>query len=89
MHASRATGKMCFLVVREQFATVQAVLAVSEQISKGMVKFASKIPKESIVDVKATVSIPQNPINTCSQHNVELQISEIWIVNKSVPILPF
>lgn len=80
---------MCFLVVREQFATVQAVLAVSEQISKGMVKFASKIPKESIVDVKATVSIPQNPIHTCSQHNVELQINEIWIVNKSVPILPF
>lgn len=88
LHASRATGKMCFVVIREQFATVQAVLAVSESISKGMVTFAAKIPKESIVDVKAIVTIPEKPVHTCSQ-KVELQITEVWVVNKSVPMLPF
>lgn len=66
LHASRGTGKMCFIVVREQFATVQAVLAVSEGISKGMVTFAAKIPKESIVDVKAVVTVPEKPVQTCS-----------------------
>ena len=30
LHATRGTGKMCFLVVREQFATVQAVLSVND-----------------------------------------------------------
>lgn len=79
---------MCFIVVREQFATIQAVLAVSEGISKGMVTFAAKIPKESIIDVKALVTVPDKPVQTCSQ-KVELQIKEIWIVNKSVPMLPF
>lgn len=88
LHAVRATGKMCFIVVREQFATVQAVLAVNDKVSKGMVSFASKIPKESIIDVKATVNVPEKPVNTCSQ-KVELQINEIWVVNKSVPMLPF
>lgn len=53
-----------------------------------MVKFASKISKESIVDVKAKVIVPEKPIKDCSQ-KVELQITEIWIVNKSVPNLPF
>eukprot|EP00347_Sterkiella_histriomuscorum_P010186 403377277 len=88
LHATRGTGKMCFLVVREQFATVQAVLSVNDQISKGMVTFTSKIPKESIIDIKATVTIPEKPVQTCSQ-KVELQIKEIWVVNKSVPMLPF
>lgn len=53
-----------------------------------MVKFAGKIPKESIIDIKATVTVPEKPVETCSQ-KVELQIQEIWIVNKSVPNLPF
>jgi aspartyl-tRNA synthetase len=88
LHASRATGKMCFIVVREQFATIQAVVAVNDKISKGMVTFAAKIPKESIIDVKATVTVPERPVQTCSQ-KVELQINEIWVVNKSVPMLPF
>ena len=53
-----------------------------------MVTFTSKIPKESIIDIKAIVTIPEKPVHTCSQ-KVELQIKEIWVVNKSVPMLPF
>jgi lysyl-tRNA synthetase class II len=85
---SRAKGKMCFLVAREQFATVQCVLVVSDTISKGMVTYSSKIPKESIIELVATVTVPDRHIEGCSQQ-VELAIKEIWTVNKSVPYLPF
>lgn len=87
-HTSRATGKNCFIVIRERFATVQAIVSVSDSISKGMVKYAEKIPRESIIDVKARVSVPEKPVTHCSQ-KVELIIEEIWIVNRSVPQLPF
>lgn len=85
---SRAKGAMCFAVIREGYASVQCVLFVGEKISKGMVTYASKIPKESIVEIIADVSKPAESIAGCSQQ-VELQVVEFWCVNKSVPILPF
>jgi hypothetical protein len=63
LHGSRATGKkMVFLVVREQFATVQANLFVSEEVSQGMAEYTRRIPKESIIEIKASVAIPEKPI---------------------------
>lgn len=85
---SRAKGSMCFVVVREGYASVQCVLFVGDKISKGMVTYTSKLPKESIVEVIAEVSKPSAHIDGCSQQ-VELQVVEFWCVNKSVPILPF
>lgn len=41
-------------------------LAVSEKISKGMVNFSGKVPRESIIEVKATVVAPEKPIEKCS-----------------------
>lgn len=79
---------MCFVVVREGFASVQCVLFVNESVSKGMVDYASKLPKESIIEALATVIKPNGPIEGCSQQ-VELQVVEFWGVNKSVPMLPF
>ena len=35
-------GKLCFLVLRERYHTVQAVIAVSEQVSKQMVRYAAE-----------------------------------------------
>ena len=35
-------GKLGFLVLRQQYHTVQAVISVSETISKQMVKFATE-----------------------------------------------
>ena len=42
LHTSRAKGKQCFFVLRQQQFTVQCILYVSEEISKHMVKFASR-----------------------------------------------
>ena len=66
LHTSRASGKMCFIVLREQFATVQSVLAVNDIISKGMIDYARRIPKESIVDIKARVTVPDKPVQGTS-----------------------
>lgn len=88
LQASRGKGKICFAVLRESYATIQLVLSVSETVSKGMVTYAQKIPKESIVEVIANVTKPSDPIEGCSQQ-VELQVIEFWGVNKSVPSLPF
>ena len=57
---------MCFIVLREQFATVQCVLAVNDVISKGMINYARRIPKESIIDIRAKVTVPSKPIEGCS-----------------------
>jgi aspartyl-tRNA synthetase len=88
LHNSRAKGKLCFVVVRQQFSTIQAMLAMDDKISKGMVNYASKVPRESIIEIKAKVTVPENPVETCSQ-KVELQVQEFWVINKSAPILPF
>jgi len=85
---SRAKGNMCFVVVREGYASVQCVLFVGDKISKGMVQYVSKLSKESIVEIIADVTKPSAAIDGCSQQ-VELQVAEFWCVNKSVPILPF
>jgi aspartyl/asparaginyl-tRNA synthetase len=42
LHTSRGKGKQCFLVLRHQSATIQAVVCVNENISKPMVKFVAK-----------------------------------------------
>jgi aspartyl-tRNA synthetase len=53
-----------------------------------MVTFASKVPKESIIEIVATVAVPDQALAGVSQQ-VELQVKEFWCVNKSVPYLPF
>lgn len=71
LHAVRSKGKSAFLVLRQQLASVQAVLFVDDvTVSKGMVKYAAAIPKESIVDVGGIVVRPTAPVEGCSQAEV-------------------
>jgi len=60
---------------------------VDDNTSKGMVTYASKLPKESIVEIKAMVA--KATVASCTQGDVELLILEIWCVNRSAPMLPF
>jgi aspartyl-tRNA synthetase len=90
LHSVRSkSGKLAFIIIRERFATVQGVVQANlPEVSEGMVKYTANIPKESIIEVKAKVTVPENAIHGTSQ-KVELQIIEIWTVNKSAPMLPF
>jgi len=58
---------MCFIVGRESYATVQMALFVGDTISKGMVTYSSKIPKESIIEIVADVMVPEQAVAGCSQ----------------------
>ncbi|XP_066151010.1 aspartate--tRNA ligase, cytoplasmic [Euwallacea fornicatus] len=88
LHTSRARGKQCFIVLRQREFTVQVLINVSENVSKAMVKFSSNISKESIIDVEATVVEVPSGVAGCSQSQVELVASQIWIVSASFPQLP-
>ncbi|XP_046741994.1 aspartate--tRNA ligase, cytoplasmic isoform X2 [Diprion similis] len=87
LHTSRAKGKQCFLILREQSYTVQGLIAVNDEISKQMVKFASNITKESIIDVEATVKTVAK-IESCTQKDVELHIKQIFTVSAAKAQLP-
>lgn len=51
IHSTRGKGNLVFIVLRDQFSTIQAVSQVSETISKLFIKWLSKLPNESIVDL--------------------------------------
>lgn len=89
VHAVRGKGKSAFVVLRQQTATVQAVLFVNDEtVSKQMVKYACNIPKESIVDVGGIVKVTDAPVESCSQSAVELHVTEIRCISRSAA-LPF
>uniref|UniRef100_A0A8C9TF60 Aspartate--tRNA ligase, cytoplasmic n=1 Tax=Scleropages formosus TaxID=113540 RepID=A0A8C9TF60_SCLFO len=88
IHTSRAKGKQCFLVLRQQQFNVQALVAVGDRASKQMVKFAANITKESIVDVEGVVRKVEQKIESCTQQDVELHIERIFVVSQAEPRLP-
>jgi len=89
VHSTRAKGKLAFLVLRETFETVQAVLSVTDATPKEMIDFAGKIAPESIVDVEATVCAPQQPVKSTTKPDIELSINKLHVVSASQPVLPF
>lgn len=62
VHNIRGKGNNCFIVLRENFFTLQTVAFKTETISKEMIKYMSSVPSESIVDIVGTVVKPNNPI---------------------------
>jgi aspartyl-tRNA synthetase len=85
----RAVGKkMAFLVVRGNGPTVQCVLTVAEGlVSVQMLKFATGLSKESVIDIEGIVSVPSVVITGASQQ-VEVQVRKIYCVNRSASLLP-
>lgn len=88
LHTSRAKGKQCFIVLRQQSYTVQGLIAVNERISKQMIKFVSNITKESIVDVEAVVKRVPSKIESCTQKDVEIHIEKAFVISAAKPQLP-
>lgn len=81
IQTSRAQGnKMCFLSLRQQTETVQALVSVSEgKVSKQMVKWTAGLQDESIVLVEGIVTVPPEIIKSASVGNVELHINKVKI----------
>lgn len=88
VHTSRAKGKQCFLILRQQSSTVQCIIAVNDIVSKQMVKFAGSINKESIIDLHAKVVAVSSKIESCTEQSLELSALEIYLVSAAKPQLP-
>ncbi len=82
-------AKLAFLVLRQAFDTIQAIVATSDTVPPEFVAFAAAIPTESIVDVEARVAAPQRPITSTSQQNLELEVVKLFVVSESLATLPF
>jgi len=79
VHNSRKQGnKLCFLTLRQDVATVQAVIFGQE-----MAGFAGNLPDESVVDVYGKVACPDAPITSCTVQNVELAVERIFCIGRS------
>lgn len=88
LQTSRAKGKQCFFVLRQQKWTVQALVCVGPNVSKQLVKFTAGINKESIVDVEGYVRKVDQKVEACSQQDVELHCEQVWVVSSAAPRLP-
>ncbi|KAJ9507170.1 hypothetical protein QJQ45_004832 [Haematococcus lacustris] len=89
VHTVRGKGKSAFIVLRQRTATLQVCLFANDTtVSKGMVKYASQITRESIVDVEGVITLPSKPVEGCSQSDVELQCRGIRVISRAA-VLPF
>ncbi|XP_068716232.1 aspartate--tRNA ligase, cytoplasmic-like [Montipora foliosa] len=88
LHTTRGTGKQCFMIFRDRQYTVQGICAVNDTVSKGMVKFASGINRESILDVEGEVKLAAQKVQSCSQEDVEIFVDKVFVVSLAEPRLP-
>jgi len=89
VHTSRAVGKGVFLLLRQGIATVQAVVYQGANVSKGMVKFAGGVSKESVVDLVGILTAPREPVESATAKLVEVQVEEMYVVSAAENVLPF
>ncbi len=90
-HAVRAKGKSTFMVIRRGLYTAQVVMCAfgnPGEPSIDLVKFAGKIPLESIVDIHGKVVKTANPIESVSQKDCEIQIQQLFVIS-AAQLLPF
>ncbi|CAI2361444.1 unnamed protein product [Moneuplotes crassus] len=86
VHRTTGKGKAVFLILRENFSTMQACM-FSNDVEQEMLDYTRRIPKESIVIIEGTVQVPHRPIKKCTEQ-VEILINGIWNQHSSLPRLP-
>ena len=77
-------SKLVFLILREQSETVQAVVSSNAEI----VKFASLLTKESVLEVYGRVTIPPEPLRQCTQSGIEIAVEKVFCISRAetVPV---
>ncbi|CAH0490717.1 unnamed protein product [Peronospora farinosa] len=85
----RAKSKLAFITLRQETATIQGILHESDKVSRPMIKFVAGVPKESVVDVFVTLTVPDSPVLSTTQKDVELKVEKFFVVSKALLELPF
>lgn len=83
----RGKGKLAFLTLRGDMATAQVTIS-ADVVPREMVAWASKLTRESIVDVYGTVATVTTPLTGYTQSDVELHAQRLFVISKAIPILP-
>jgi aspartyl-tRNA synthetase len=90
LQTSRSVGKGVFVVLRSTMFTVQGVCFQNNtDVSPEMIKYIAGLPVESVVDVEGIVTVPDQPVDSCTQKMVEIQIKKFHCVTKAKKALPF
>merc|ERR1711976_723523 len=89
IHSSRQKGNLCFLVLRQNFYTVQGIAFKSDETPKPMIKFMGKVSNESVVDIYAKVKKLEKPVNSCTIKMMELSVNSFYVVSRASNVLPF
>lgn len=92
VHNARVqSAKLAFLVLRQRFDTIQAVVAEGgdgQGVSRQMVKWAGGINSESVVRVTGVVRPPKDPVHSTTLSNLELHIERIYMISEAAQQLP-
>lgn len=97
VHNTRATAKNCFLVIRQRYDYMQAVLfaqpakldSASPEISRQMVKWCGQVPRESIVDLVGVLAGAEVKSDLITQNKIELAIQQVYVVSRAQNTPPF
>ncbi|XP_047061798.1 aspartate--tRNA ligase 2, cytoplasmic-like [Lolium rigidum] len=84
------SNKMTFIVLRKKMSTVQCVLVANADagVSTQMVRFATSLSRESVIDVEGVVSVPKEPLKSTTQQ-VEIQVRKVYCISGAIAALPF
>lgn len=84
IHKCRHAGRLCFIVLRQQYHTVQLVLiATPPQITRAQLVWASRLPPESVVDVCGTVQLTEMAVTDVTQNAVEIAVTQILCISRA------
>ena len=81
----RGKGKCGFLLLRTQYATIQACVFAGGDIPNAMAKFVQQIPVESLVEVYGTLAKTDKPVTSATKQNMEIQIKRCYVVSRAQP----
>ncbi|KAI9800976.1 MAG: aspartate--tRNA ligase dps1 [Phylliscum demangeonii] len=85
------SAKLAFLLLRQGFATIQAVVAAgeeSEQVSRQMVKWVSSVSAESFMEITGVVRAPKDPVASASISGLEIHVKKIYVVSEAIAQFP-
>jgi len=77
----RAKGKSAFIILRQGMFSVQALGFAGDDLPLEVVKFASKLSKETIIDLTGKVQVAAEPVKTATQGDIELIIQKVYCVS--------
>ena len=87
LDSSRGKGNLCFVILRQRVHTLQCVVSKNAEVSKQMVKFTQDVPIESIVDIEGILAKSEQPVDSCTVRDWELQVTSLFVVSASA-VLP-